>query len=108
MRPGLRFVTNELKLFMSRSEQLCYDGLMKKLVTSILAKSILVLGLVGGSFVVTDYAHAASCSAQAAGLASSMGGSVLSVSARGNKCVIVLLIRSRNGPPKRKTFVVSK
>lgn len=93
---------------MSRSEQLCYDGHMKKAMSSIFAKLILVVGLLGGSFVVNDHAYAASCSARAASVASQMGGSVLSVSARGNKCVIVLLVRSSNGPPKRKRVVVSK
>ena len=108
MPHGLRFVPNELKLFMSRSEDLCYVDLMKKLVTSLIVKSILVVGLLGGSFMVSDHAYAASCNARAASVASSMGGSVLSVSARGNKCVIVLLVRSNNGPPKRKRVVVSK
>ena len=81
---------------------------MKKIIAPILAKSTLVVGLLGGSFVVTDHANATSCSSRASSLASSKGGSVLSVSASGSKCVVVLLIRSRKGPPKRKTFVVSK
>ncbi|MEP0944896.1 MAG: hypothetical protein ABJH20_24645 [Rhizobiaceae bacterium] len=81
---------------------------MKRINTSILAKLILVVGLLGGSFVVNDHAYAASCSARASSLASSMGASVLSVTARGNKCVVVLLVRSKNGPPKRKRVVVNK
>jgi len=53
-------------------------------------------------------ALAASCQALAAQVASSQGGVVLSVSSKGDKCQIKILIKSKNGPPKRKTVVVSK
>ena len=73
------------------------------IVNVLLAGTIVLsLALTGG------HAYAAGCSAKAARLASSKGGSVLSVAAVGKKCKIKLLIRSSNGPPKRKTFVVSK
>ena len=81
---------------------------MKTLIASFLVKSVLLAGLFGSAALIPDSAHAASSSAKASSLASSMGGSVLSVSARGNKCVVVLLVRSKKGPPKRKTVVVSK
>ena len=93
---------------MSRSEQIRYDRIMKKIIASFLLKSLLVAGLFGAAQTLVTPAEAASCSARAAQLASSKGGNILSVSASGNKCVIKLLIRSSNGPPKRKTFVVSK
>ena len=68
----------------------------------------LVFGLVVGLALSGQSALAASCNAKASSLAASMGGNVLSVSASGDKCIIKLLIKSGNGPPKRKTFVVSK
>ncbi len=64
----------------------------------------LVLGLA----LLASSATAASCQTRAASLAASQNGSVLSVVAMGNKCKIKILIRPKNGPPKQKTFVVSK
>ena len=93
---------------MSRSDQLCYIGVMKKLVPSIFVKLALVAGLLGGSYLLPQQAEAASCSARASTVAAQQGGRVLSVSARNNKCVIKLLVKSKKGPPKRKTIVVSK
>lgn len=93
---------------MSRSEQFCYERPMKKIVVPFLLKMSLLAGVLGGAQLFAPAAEAASCSARAAQLAARNNGSVLSVSASGNKCVIKLLVRSGNGPPKRKTFVVSK
>jgi len=96
------------KTFMSRSEQDCYDGYMKKRIPFPFAKAlissavVLCLALSGGT------AHASVCSQKAARLAAEKGGSVLRVASKGKRCRIKLLIRSRNGPPKRKTFVVPK
>ncbi|MEP1206736.1 MAG: hypothetical protein ABJM29_07485 [Rhizobiaceae bacterium] len=81
---------------------------MKTRVSTIFVTLALVAGLYGGSALMSGHAEAASCSARASSLAASKGGRILSVSARGNKCVIRLLIKPRSGPPKRKTFVVSK
>ena len=53
-------------------------------------------------------ANAASCQSKAARLAASNNGSVLSVRSSGAKCRIKILIRPAKGPPKQKTFVVSK
>ncbi len=64
--------------------------------------------MVLAALVPVGQASAASCQAIAAKMAASQGGVVLSASAQGNKCRIKLLIKSGNGPPKRKTFVVSK
>ena len=108
MQAGLPYAKNEAKLFMSRSDEFSYNGLMKTLVPTIFAKLAVVAGLLGGTLALPSQADAASCSSRASSLAASKGGTVLSVSARGNKCVIKLLIKSSNGPPKRKTFRVSK
>ena len=56
----------------------------------------------------TTVANAASCQARAAQVASSTGGQLLSVEARGNKCVVKLLVKTGNGPPRRRTVVVAK
>ncbi len=52
--------------------------------------------------------HAASCDQHASQLASAEGGKVVSVRAVGSECEIKLLIPSSDGPPVRRTFMVSK
>lgn len=81
---------------------------MKLISPSRLVQLLLATGLTAAVCLPAPPALAASCNAKASSLASSNGGSVLSVGSKGNKCVIKLLIKSGNGPPKRKTFVVSK
>lgn len=93
---------------MSRSHETCYDRHMKTLVPTKIIHLALAAGLLCGSTLLPVQAEAASCSSRASSLAASKGGRILSVSARGGKCVIKLLIKPANGPPKRKTFVVSK
>ena len=93
---------------MSRSDQPCYNDAMNKIAPTIFVKLALVAGLLGGTYLLPQQAEAASCSARASTVAAQQGCRVLSVSARNNKCVIKLLVKSKNGPPKRKTIVVSK
>jgi hypothetical protein len=81
---------------------------MKKYVLPILFRLIILSGVVLGPGLFGSVSYAASCSSRAASLAASKGGSVLSVKTSGADCIIKLLIKSASGPPKRKTFVVSK
>lgn len=81
---------------------------MNKFVQTRVSGFLAVGAVVATALISADHAYAASCNAKASSLASSQGGSVLSVRASGGKCVIKLLIKSPSGPPKRKTFVVNQ
>jgi len=58
--------------------------------------------------VQTDFAEAASCAQKGRSMASSMGGKFLSAKAQGSSCRIVILVKSGNGPPRRRTFKVRR
>lgn len=81
---------------------------MSKSVQTRFFEFLAIGAVIAVALISADHAHAASCNAKASSLASSQGGSVLSVRASGGKCVIKLLIKSTSGPPKRKTFVVDQ
>lgn len=55
-----------------------------------------------------DQAHAASCAQKGRSMAASMGGRFLSARASGSTCRIVILVKSGNGPPRRRTFTVRR
>ncbi len=59
-------------------------------------------------FAAGNSSQAASCDQHASQLASAEGGKVVSVRAVGSECEIKLLIPSPDGPPVRRTFMVSK
>ncbi|MEO1397716.1 MAG: hypothetical protein AAFU56_02470 [Pseudomonadota bacterium] len=58
--------------------------------------------------VQTQPADAASCAQKGRSMASSMGGKFLSARASGSTCKIVILVKSGNGPPRRRTFTVRR
>ena len=60
------------------------------------------------AFVQTDAAHANSCAQKGRSMAASMGGQFLSAQAAGANCRIVILVKSGNGPPRRRTFTVRR
>lgn len=53
-------------------------------------------------------ASAEGCEAQARALAQSEGARLLAVTVRPNKCIVRLLIKRDNRPPKRKTVVLDR
>lgn len=61
---------------------------------------------ISGSLLVD--AHASGCSQKAAQVAASSGGVVLSAVAQGNMCIVKILVKSKKGPPVRRTVRVRK
>ncbi|MEM9677950.1 MAG: hypothetical protein AAF890_07820 [Pseudomonadota bacterium] len=59
-------------------------------------------------FAQTQSAHANSCASKGRSLAASKGGKFLSAQAAGANCRIVILVKSGNGPPRRRTFTVRR
>ena len=75
---------------------------MKTLVITLALSFAIPFGLTAPSFAQSG------CEGAARRAAASAGGEVLRVRARGNRCVVTLLVRRGNGPPRRIKVVVPR
>lgn len=82
---------------------------MKNLIKFVNAsKFALAFAATSGVLLLSVPAQAGVCEQKGAQIAASQGAQLLGAQSKGDTCQIRLLVKSKKGPPKRKTVIVQK